>query len=104
MGLALEHREVGDSQNPGVVLLQEHHLLAWAMEGPPLLDAPLQGALASIPLLAGPDLLQVEQQGLRIQFGAFSSNRLAEAFGYGTSTLSHTSASGSARVRQWRPC
>jgi len=72
-GVALEHGEIRNAQHAGAVLLQEHHLLGRAVQGPPLLHTPLQGALAPIPLLAGPDFLQVEQQGL-----GFKLRRLLE--------------------------
>ena len=85
--LALEHREIGDPQHTWLVRLQEHHILSRPMQGAPLLNAALQGALAPVPLLIRKDLLQVQQQRLGSSCDAFSS--------IGISTLSHTSATGS---------
>ena len=62
--LTLEQREIGDPEHPSPVLLQEHHLPGRPVQGPPLLDAALQGPLAPVPLLAGEAPLQVQQQGL----------------------------------------
>jgi len=64
---ALEQREIGDARHTRLVVLQEHHAALRAMQGPPLLDAALQGALAPIPLLIGEGLLQVQQQRLGLQ-------------------------------------
>lgn len=64
---ALEQREIGDPKHPGPVLLQEHHLLGRPVQGPPLLDAELDRPLTAKPLLARPDLLEMEQQGLGFQ-------------------------------------
>ena len=66
---ALEHCEIRDAEHPRLVMLQEHHLPRWAMQGTPLLNAALQGALAAVPLLAGEGPLQVQQQGLGFQLG-----------------------------------
>jgi hypothetical protein len=63
-GIALELGEIGDPEHTGLVLLQEHHVTARAVEGFPLLNAALQGALAAVPLLAGGAALQVQQQRL----------------------------------------
>ena len=46
-----------DPQHTGPMLLQEHHLLGRTMQGPPLLDAALERALAPKPLLTRPELL-----------------------------------------------
>jgi len=56
--------EIGDPEHARAVLLQEHHITAGAVESLPLLNAPLQGALAPVPLLAGEAALQVQQQRL----------------------------------------
>ena len=64
-----------DAEHSSAVLLHEHHLLAWAMQRLPLLDAALQGALAPEPLLTGPDLLKVEQQRLGLKLRCLLQHR-----------------------------
>jgi len=59
-GLSLEQREIGNARHTRLVVLQEHHAAGRAIQGSPLLDAALQGALAPGPLLRWPDLLQVQ--------------------------------------------
>jgi len=73
--LVFEQREIRDPQYAGPVLLQEHHLLGRPMQGTPLLDAALQGPLAPVPLLARPELLKVQQQGLGFQLRRLLKHR-----------------------------
>lgn len=72
---ALDQREIRDPQHTGPVLLQEHHLLRRPVQGPPLLDAALQGPLAAKPLLTWPDLLQVQKQRLGFQLRGLLEHR-----------------------------
>ena len=91
-GITLELGEIGHSEHAGFVLLQEHHLTARAVESLPLLNPSLRERLRRYHSCSGEGSLQVQQQRLGLSCGAFSS--------MGTNTLSQTSASGSARVRQ----
>lgn len=87
-GCALEQREIGDAHHPGAVLLQEHHLLRRAVQRPPLLNTPLQGAFAAIPLLAREALLEMEQQGLRFKLRRLLKHRHQHALPYGGEWIS----------------
>lgn len=74
------------------MLLKEHHLRARGVERLPLLKAALEGVFAAVPLLPGK---------LRSTFSGSLWSSIFSAFsGKDTKTLSQTSASGSARVRQ----
>jgi hypothetical protein len=73
--LTLEQGEIEDPQHAGLVLLQEHHLLFGTVQGLPLLNAALQGALAPVPLLAWERALQVQQQGLGFQLRCLLQHR-----------------------------
>jgi hypothetical protein len=50
-----------------------------ALQRPPLLHPPLQGALALVPLLARVNPLQMEQQGLGLKLGRLLQHRHQDA-------------------------
>jgi len=62
-------REVAGAQSARVVHLREEHFLGRAMQGPPALDVPLQGAQLAVGEASGEAALQVVEQGLGLQAG-----------------------------------
>jgi hypothetical protein len=62
-------REVAGAQAARMMDLAEEHLLGTAVQGPPLLDVPLQGAQLAVGEAPGETTLQVVEQGLGLQAG-----------------------------------
>jgi hypothetical protein len=93
IGSPLELGEIRDPQHSSLVLLQKDHLLLGALQRLPLLHPPLCSVRSRrCQSSSGRVSSRCSSSVLGSSAGAFSS--------MGTSTLSHTSASGSFRVRQ----
>jgi len=89
--------EVAGRQPAGVVDLGEEHLLGRPLQGPPLLQPPLQGAELAVGEAAGEPPLQVGEQRLGLQGGVeaeqFFEARpdVGERVGPGTPVAFHAS-------------
>ena len=109
-------REVGGAQPAGLVDLGEEHLLGRAVQGPPLLDAALQGPQLAVGEAAGETALQVVEQGFGLQSGVEAQllfelrPDLGEGVGPGALVAVHAShlagqlAEPAILARSWRRC
>ena len=109
--------EVAGAQPAGVMHLGEEDLLGRPVQGPPLLDAPLQGPQLAVGEAAGEAALQVGEQGLGLQAGVelqllFELRARPRRRGRAASASPGPCVrprwaacrAGDTCVRSWRPC